>query len=232
MTLATVALLLSGSAHGLGLIDFAVYGVLTTDYVFRGISQTREHPALQAGLDYEHATGVFAGVWGSNVEFDARQDPNRSRDFELDIYGGFRRSLGTDWLADFTVARYTYPDSSPAQKYDYTDLLLGLHYRERVAVNVAYTDDAFGFHRQGIAYELSSQYPIVAGFLASGGVGYYDLDLSRGSDYTHWTLGLSRSVGRFTLDLSYHDTDSRAADSFGEQVTGGRVVFSVAIGTE
>ena len=43
---------------------------LTTDYVFRGISQTDEKPAIQGGLDYAHSSGAYAGVWASNVDFN------------------------------------------------------------------------------------------------------------------------------------------------------------------
>ena len=46
---------------------------LFSQYVFRGLSQTNEKPALQGGLDYSHASGFYAGVWGSNVSWISDQ---------------------------------------------------------------------------------------------------------------------------------------------------------------
>ena len=50
--------------------EFSGNVALTTDYVWRGVSQTDEGPAVQGGFDYEHESGFSAGVWGSNVDFD------------------------------------------------------------------------------------------------------------------------------------------------------------------
>jgi len=42
---------------------------LTSDYIFRGISQTSGNPAIQGGIDYAHSSGFYAGVWGSNISW-------------------------------------------------------------------------------------------------------------------------------------------------------------------
>jgi len=42
---------------------------LTTDYVWRGISQNQEDPALQGGFDYAHDSGFYLGAWAANVNF-------------------------------------------------------------------------------------------------------------------------------------------------------------------
>lgn len=57
---------------------------LASDYILRGLSQTDHNPALQGGFDWEHPTGFYLGVWGSNVHF---QDLPES--LELDGYGGY-----------------------------------------------------------------------------------------------------------------------------------------------
>jgi uncharacterized protein (TIGR02001 family) len=43
----------------------------TTDYIWRGIAQSSHNPAVQGGIDYAHASGLYAGVWGSNVSWIA-----------------------------------------------------------------------------------------------------------------------------------------------------------------
>ncbi len=59
----------------------------TTDYVFRGISQTDQNPAVQASLDASY--GIFyIGMWGSNVDFGAGPAGQDIANVEIDYYAG------------------------------------------------------------------------------------------------------------------------------------------------
>src|SRR5512135_1095233 len=42
---------------------------LTTNYLYRGISQTGAKPAIQGGFDYANANGVYVGAWGSSISW-------------------------------------------------------------------------------------------------------------------------------------------------------------------
>lgn len=79
---------------------------LGTDYVYRGISQTSENPAVQGGFDIESDGGLYAGIWGSNVDFDGS--------IELDLYVGYGGSLSETVSYDVGVLRYEYPDDEQA----------------------------------------------------------------------------------------------------------------------
>src|SRR5690606_38862768 len=59
---------------------------LATDYVYRGISQTDEEPAVQGGLDWEHETGLYLGIWASNIDLNDDDEAH----VEIDYYGGWR----------------------------------------------------------------------------------------------------------------------------------------------
>ena len=59
----------------------------TSDYIWRGMTQT-DGPALQGGFDFESESGFYAGIWGSNVNF------NNGNGQELDYYAGYGFSLG------------------------------------------------------------------------------------------------------------------------------------------
>src|SRR5688572_16866643 len=74
----------------------------TTDYVFRGVSQTGGEPAFQAGLTYSAPFGLYAGVWGSNVDFGG------TGGFETDYYVGWNTDLSDTWNLDLGATRYTY----------------------------------------------------------------------------------------------------------------------------
>jgi uncharacterized protein (TIGR02001 family) len=95
---ATLALAGAASAQELK----ASYNVgVTSDYVFRGVSQTQEDPALQGGIDLSYGIG-YAGVWASNVDFGAN-DPKT----EIDFYAGVKPTVG-DTSLDFGVLYYGY----------------------------------------------------------------------------------------------------------------------------
>ena len=59
----------------------------SSNYLFRGVTQTDGAAAVQGGLDYEHASGFYAGGWGSNVDF------GDGTSYELDLYAGFSGSV-------------------------------------------------------------------------------------------------------------------------------------------
>ena len=54
---------------------------VVSDYNWRGITQTSQDPALQAGIDYAHDSGFYLGAWGSNVDFGDCCDEN----VEIDV---------------------------------------------------------------------------------------------------------------------------------------------------
>jgi len=208
--------------------NFSAIVTLTSDYVYRGVSQSRGDPAIQGGFDFEHEIGLFAGVWASSVQFRASPQRDSPRDLELDYYLGYRLDLGEDWAGDVTVTRYTYPGSDPAFHYDYGEIDLSVKFRDVLATSISYSEDVFGFGAVGIAYELTGRYPILANLEASAGVGLYDLEALLGESYTYWNLGLSRFLGRFTFTASYIDTDSRAATIWGRERSDGRLAVGVS----
>jgi len=84
---------------------------ITTDYRFRGLSQTfgegffTPGPAIQGGIDYAHASGLYLGNWNSNIS--GNQYPNGSS-VEMDFYGGWKHSWG-DFGLDLGTIYYAYP---------------------------------------------------------------------------------------------------------------------------
>ena len=76
---------------------------LASDYILRGLSQTDHNPAVQGGFDWEHPTGFYLGVWGSNVHF---QDLPSS--LELDGYGGYTYHVNTDLSLSLGALYYSY----------------------------------------------------------------------------------------------------------------------------
>ncbi|MBW8896837.1 MAG: hypothetical protein JF619_01660, partial [Massilia sp.] len=83
---------------------------VTSDYRYRGISQSRLDPALQGGADYTHnPTGLYAGTWLSTIKWT--KDAGGSGDVEWDIYGGKRGNLSADITYDVGGLYYFYPSN-------------------------------------------------------------------------------------------------------------------------
>lgn len=74
---------------------------VTTNYVWRGMTQTDNGAALQGGVDYAHASGAYAGVWASNI-YDAAED---GQAFEIDLYVGYAGEAG-DFGYDVGLIHY------------------------------------------------------------------------------------------------------------------------------
>jgi len=93
---------------------FSANVAVVSQYVFRGLTQTNEEPALQGGIDCVHASGLYAGMWLSNVNWVADVIPDASVSLEADLYAGFRGSFGSSGITgDAGYLRYQYPGDYP-----------------------------------------------------------------------------------------------------------------------
>ena len=181
--------------------NFTGYVTLTSDYRFRGLSQTDTDPAFQLGIDFQHDSGVFAGLWGSNVDFAFERFAEKPRDVELNYYLGYHRSISRDWSGAISLIRYAYPGTS--LDYDYTEIALGIDYAERLFASVAYTDNYYSHGRSAINYEVALQYPIVFGVELSAIAGYNDNSEPFNDSYKYWNIGLAKAVRWFSFDVVF-----------------------------
>lgn len=82
-----------------------------SNYVFRGLTQTNERPAIQGGIDYTHASGAYVGTWLSSVSWFSDTNAGSSNSLEWDLYGGFRKTWENGLTTDLGYLRYEYPGS-------------------------------------------------------------------------------------------------------------------------
>ena len=82
--IATSVALLALLGSGLANAEISSTWTLTSDYDWRGLTQTDEDPALQASIDWADESGWYIGAWASNVDFGPG-DPS----YEVDLYTGF-----------------------------------------------------------------------------------------------------------------------------------------------
>ncbi len=89
-----------------------------SDYIWRGMTQS-DGPAIQGGFDYEAESGFYAGIWGSNVNF------NDGAGSELDYYFGYGFELGSVGV-DLGYVAFDYPDNT--EGLDFEEIVVGLSY--------------------------------------------------------------------------------------------------------
>jgi len=112
---AAVLLALAGTAQAEDSPHMLTANVgLYSQYVFRGLAQGNEKPAIQGGADYPHASGFYAGTWLSNVSWFSDTNAGNSNSLEWDLYTGFRKSWDNGFTGDVGYLRYEYPGSYPA----------------------------------------------------------------------------------------------------------------------
>ena len=203
--------------------DDAITGtvVVSSDYVFRGVSQTYGGAALQGSVNYRHSNGWFAGVWASNVD----PYPFTSNFAEANVYAGFGWSLSPRWTAHASYTRYLYPLDHRKKPYDYGELAFGLAFEDRLTATVSYQPDSVRYSTQGyvhdrpsMAYELAGRLPLARGVAAVAGVGSYDLTQ---------LYGVSYSIGHYRIDVVRYFADPTVYRLFDEATADRRWVAAV-----
>ena len=196
----------------------------TTDYVYRGLSQSRGKPALQGEIHYQ-GNAWTAGVWASTIDLNA--GPGAT--VEIDAYAGWIWSLDEDWNATVNLTHYFYPNDRRELRYDYDEVTASLGYQARFFGTVGWSPNTSKYsrgvtatHESATSYELSANQPVWNRWSAVAGLGYYDLSALFGTGYWFWNTGVTYSIQRLQIAVSFIDTDSTAKNAFGYELAGSR----------
>lgn len=190
---------------------------------------------FRGGLDYAHASGIYVGLWGSNISWirDAELDEKSGNSLELDFYAGYARQLG-DFGIDVGVFRFQYPGR------------FNRAWRSETGLENPNTTEAYlGVSWQFLNFKVSRAFTRLLGFHGSRGSTYYDLSAShraarnltleahfghqtfKGPDfdsYKDWKIGAVYSYAGLDFGLHYVDTDLKHAKDLKAD---SRVIFSV-----
>jgi uncharacterized protein (TIGR02001 family) len=195
---------------------------LTSNYIFRGISQTAGEAAIQGGLDYSHSSGFYLGTWGSNVSWLTGFQNYTSGSMELDIYGGYRNSIGPVSY-DVGAIRYMYPGSKNGggNLGAWTsEAYVSLGWEWFTAKYSYYLSDAvfgIGPNADGSDYlDISASLPIgETGLTLGAHWGTFNFKNVSAADYDDWKVSASYDLGKLgklgdgmTLGVAYTDTDA------------------------
>jgi uncharacterized protein (TIGR02001 family) len=199
----------------------------TSDYVFRGISQTDNDPTIQGGIDLGYGI-LYAGWWASGLDFDAAFNDAET---EMDWYGGIR-PVWNKITFDFGSIYYSYPGASfialaNGPQLNYWELKAGasgnLTKEWVLGLNIFWSPDYFGETGDVWTFEGNSAYTFhkVGVFtpVLSGVLGYQDGNANAYqafngfSNYWYWNAGLALGVDNITFDFRYWGTNASNATS-------------------
>jgi uncharacterized protein (TIGR02001 family) len=197
-----------------------------TDYSFRGVSQTQRDMAVQGGLDWNHDSGVFLGMWASPVDFGDAY-------LETDWYGGYAGAI--DNFSYKTSATYFYyPDADEFSYWEF-GLFTGYDFGvTAVSAGVIGSPDYFGSLGTGFYVPVGFAIPIGTvkcpfpgaewencfdlAFDANGGYTHTDENIFADQHYFDYNAGLTMAMP-FNVKLDFrfvgtdvknvHDADNR-----------------------
>ncbi|MDD3354661.1 TorF family putative porin [Zoogloea sp.] len=211
---------------------------LASEYIYRGIGQTNRKPALQGGFDYAHASGFYAGIWGSNVSWlsdGSATGAKISNSLELDFYGGFKNTVG-DFGYDVGLLQYYYPGTYPSG-FNSPNTLEGYAAVSYSILTLKYSHsftDLFGWvdSKNSGYLDLTATYELMPGLNVVGHVGRQKVngDASGGASYTDYKLGVTKDFSGTVVGLSYVATNASEAwytNAFNKDLGKDRFVLSV-----
>jgi len=185
----------------------------TSDYRFRGISQTQKAPALQGGIDYADKSGVYIGNWNSSV---SSQLYTNGSGLESDLYAGYKKEVVGVTL-DVGSYNYFYPRASVGStNYNTKEVYVGAA-KGPISVKVSQSlGDYFATsNSKGTKYyQADVTYPI-AGTKASvlAHAGKTDIANNTTLDYTDYNFGVGYNIAGFDVSAKYY-TNSNKTTTF------------------
>lgn len=195
---------------------------VVSDYRFRGVSLSDKDFAVQPYLTIKHESGIYAGVWASNLA------ENAGDDLEVDLYAGF---AGGDAVTyDIGATYYLYPGVSSFNYVEFTGKLGTTMGPATLGAQLSYVPSQDNTGNQDNIYVATNASVAVPNTPVSivGSIGLEDGAFSAGSNKLDWSLGVTAGVSGFTLGASYVDTNRRSTFAFKDSSAG--VVFSIAYG--
>jgi uncharacterized protein (TIGR02001 family) len=182
---------------------------ITSNYVWRGMTQTSSSPAVQGGIDLGYK-GFYLGTWGSNVEFG---DTNNN--LEADFYAGYATEvMGIGF--DVGIIQYAYPNDSDALNFEEAYIALSKDFGS-FGVNAKYS---FGLDEAPDDIEVGASVALPADFGLEASYGEYDTYGER------YSVALTKSFGKFDLSVGYYDFTSEYSESMDEDYVVGTISTS------
>jgi len=186
---------------------------ITSNYIFRGISESGDDAAVFGGLDYQLPAGFYAGTWLSSLGGDEELG------YEIDFYAGFAGDLGEAGTLAYDVGYiyYAYPAAESGVDADFGEVFVQLSFLNVYGMVNLITNADDSDAEGTLSYEAGAEFPLTPfnGTSIGTNIGYVDFDADSDFDYLWWSVYLSREtrMGDFNFIYVQNDTDDDFGDS-------------------
>ena len=192
---------------------------VTSDYIYRGLSESRGHAAVQIDLHASSAAGTFVGAWASTR--DRKLDPEAN--YEVELYLGHRFNFTSAWSTTLTAVSYSYVGDTKEMSNDFQEVSAAVSYLDRWTFSLSAAPNIMRYWRyrragRTAAYtaDTAGQWLLSEGLFLTGGAGYYyyfSAPISRlpgGAGYGYANVGFAFERQGWRLDVGYFVTQKRA----------------------
>jgi len=198
---------------------------LTSDYRFRGVSQTQNAPAVQGGVDFAHSSGFYAGNWNSSISSELYPG---SAGVENDVYAGFKKEFG-GVTVDAGVLGYMYPRATT--NTNTTEVYVGASYN---VLSVKYSRSITNYF--GVADSKNSSYiqadanvPLADKLSAVAHYGRTSVNNNAAFDYSDYNVGAAYNVQGWTVAAKYHSNTNKGASFETANTVNGQKLYKNAV---
>jgi len=196
---------------------------IASDYLFRGIDQNDDQPAMQLGAGFGFENGLYVGVWGSNVDF------GDSTDTEIDTFIGWAGEINDATSIDVQLVRYNYLNEPAGTNYAFNELITKLGVGENYTFTLGYTNDYLNIDETSLYYGAAGSWTFATDYSFNAGIGYTTIGGPL-ENYLDYSIGVSRVFGPATIALSYVGTDDSAEANFGDDLSEDKVLLTIGFG--
>lgn len=181
----------------------------SSNYYWRGITQTLDAAAVSGGIDYSNDSGFYAGTWTSNIDF------GNEASYELDFYAGFSKEL-ENFSYDVGYIYYSYPDASGSTDFGELYGALSWQWLETKVSYLTNSQSDASSEEDMLYVELNANFTILNETDLAFHVGQSSGDTVNEwyseDDYLDYSVSLSKNG--FTLGLTKTDLNDDDVNAF------------------
>jgi uncharacterized protein (TIGR02001 family) len=209
---------------------------LTSDYRFRGISQSQNAPAVQGGVDYSHSSGLYIGNWNSSV---SSQVYTNGAGVESDLYAGYKKDVYKGITIDVGSYNYFYPRATAARtgsNFDTYEAFAGVSYKDLIGAKYSQTlgNGYFGtVNAKNTNYtqvDAKLPIPVVANLSAVAHFGHTNVANSSNLDYNDINAGFVYTLPKeWDLGVKYYTNSSMTSNFQNANTVNGQKLYKNAV---
>ena len=182
---------------------------VSSDYRYRGISQSRLKPAVSAGIDYAIPGGFYVGAWASSIKWI--KDAGGDASVEIDVYGGYKGEISKDFTYDVGVLTYQYPSHKLSVSPNTTEVYGALTFGPATLKYSHSVTNLFGFSdsKNSSYIDLTASFDVGGGVMLAPHVGYQKVAKNGDFSYTDYSLTVSKDFSGWLLSAAVVAADTK-----------------------